>query len=65
MGLHAGYVPLDDIEPDPDAAGKSPLTGPAKRDFEVGRTPPFEKKKSGCGELSAVRPIREVKARET
>lgn len=64
-GTIAGYVPLGDIEVDPDAASKPELLGPAGRDWEVGRTLPLLKKKSGCGELSAVRPIREVKARET
>lgn len=64
-GTLAGWIAVDDVEPDPNAASKPPLLGPAGRDFEVGRTLPQEKKPSGCGRISRTKPLRRVEARDT
>ena len=64
-GTLQGWVNKAMIEVDPDAANKTPLLGPAKRDFEVGRTLPLPKMKSGCGNVSKTQPLRRVKVRET
>lgn len=60
-----GWVKLADIAPDPNAASKPALDGPGGYDFEIGRTPPLEKKSNSCGKISLTRPYRKVAARDT
>lgn len=59
-GTFTGWISLEDLEIDPDAASKPPLLGPAGRDFEVGRTLPLPKRSVGCGKRSLKQPVRAV-----
>jgi hypothetical protein len=47
QGAPTGWIAFDDLEPDPGRP--TPLIGPAKLDFEVGRTAPGVHAVSGCG----------------
>jgi hypothetical protein len=63
-GSQTGWVRFDDIEYARDLS-KPPLSGPARLDFEVGRTHPKAKKPSGCGKPSPTKPLRRVKSVDT
>ena len=67
QGAKTGWINFDDIEPDADKS-KPPLTGPARLDFEVGRTSPGPHSASGCGRDVRGRPraerVRVVKAQD-
>ena len=65
-GAIQGWAPATEIEPDPQAASKPALDGPAGYDFEVGRTlPSGTKKPNGCGDVSPTKPVRYVIATDT
>jgi len=64
-GDRTGWIKYDDIEPDTNSLSKPALDGPGGYDFEVGRTPPLEKKPNSCGKISLTRPTRTITSRDT
>jgi hypothetical protein len=63
-GAKTGWVRADHIAPDQNAARKREANGPAREDFEVGRSVPTPGTRSGCGKVSLSKPRMVVTARE-